>query len=203
IALHAHSYAVVLAQKLEELGYQLSSKCFFDTIEVIADAARVEAIAEKNEINLFYPTEDKVRLSMDEVVTIEELNKIITIFAEAASKPSPRVTEVPSVRGFCPSMNRQTPFLTETIFNRYSSETDMMRYIKKLETRDISLATSMISLGSCTMKLNSATSMMPLSWSEFGNVHPFVPFEQAAGYHEMMNELSSDLAVITGFAAVS
>ena len=203
IALNVHSHAVALADKLREMGYVLTSDCFFDTIEVDADADKIEAIATRHEINLFYPCEDKVRLSIDEVITIEELNKIIAIFAEAVNKEASPITEVKEVTGFCPSMARQTPFLQERIFNKYRSETDMMRYIKKLADRDISLADSMISLGSCTMKLNSASSMMPLSWSEFGNVHPFVPFEQAAGYHELMNGLCSDLAVITGFAAVS
>lgn len=203
IALHAHSYAVELAKQLKGLGYKLSTDCFFDTLNILTDSARIQAIAEKKEINLFYPNDEQVRLSMDEVVTIEELNTILAIFAEAASKPAPVVSEVATVNTTCPSVARNTPFLNEAIFNKYRCEEDMMRYIKKLAGRDISLADSMISLGSCTMKLNSATSMMPLSWGEFGNVHPFIPFEQAAGYHEMMNELNNDLAVITGFAAVS
>lgn len=203
IALHVHSHAAELAKQLQNLGYKLSSTCFFDTLDVEADAIRIQSIAEMNEINLFYPTDERVRISMDEVVNICELNKIIAIFAEAAGKTAPVVSEVQTVKAFCPSMARTTPFLEEAIFNKYHCEEDMMRYIKKLAGRDISLADSMISLGSCTMKLNSASSMMPLSWSEFGNMHPFIPFEQAAGYHEMMAELSNDLAVITGFAAVS
>lgn len=203
IALHAHSYAAELAKHLKAMGYELSSSCFFDTLDVVTDSTRIRSVAERKEINLFYPNDERVRLSMDEVVTVEELNTILSIFAEAASVEAPVVTEVATVRAFCPSMARNTPFLEEKIFNKYHCEEDMMRYIKKLVDRDISLADSMISLGSCTMKLNSASSMMPLSWSEFGNVHPFIPFEQAAGYHEMMNELSNDLAVITGFHAVS
>lgn len=203
IASHVHSHAAELAKQLKQLGYKLTSDCFFDTLDVVTDANRIQSIAERNEINLFYPTDERVRLSMDEVVTIDELNTILAIFAEAAAKPAPVVEQVAAVKAFCPSMARTTPFLEDAIFNKYHCEEDMMRYIKKLVDRDISLADSMISLGSCTMKLNSASSMMPLSWSEFGNVHPFIPFEQAAGYHEMMDELCNDLAVITGFAAVS
>ncbi len=202
IALHAHSYAKELAKQLKALGYTLTNECFFDTLDIETDANAIRAIAERNEINLFYPNDNKVRLSMDEVVTVEELNKLIAIFSEAAGKEAVVVSEV-SEATVCPDMARQTPYLVEEVFNKYHSESDMMRYIKKLADRDISLADSMISLGSCTMKLNPAASMMPLSWSELGNVHPFVPFEQATGYHEMMEGISNDLAVITGFAAVS
>ncbi len=203
IANHIHSHTVALGEALKALGYNLTNSCFFDTLDIQTDSNAIRTIAERNEINLFYPNDNRVRLSMDEVITVAELNKIIAIFAEAASKETITISEVAEVIGFCPSMLRQSPLFEEAIFNKYHCEEDMMRYIKKLADRDISLADSMISLGSCTMKLNSAVSMMPLSWSEFGNVHPFVPREQAIGYHEMMDELNNDLAVITGFAAVS
>lgn len=203
IASNIHAYTHALAESLEKMGYTLASKCYFDTLEVTADAEKVRKIAEKAEINLFYPTETTVRLSLDEVTTLAEVNKLIRIFAEAADKEAVGLKEVNEGVFFCPSMIRQTPFLNEPIFNRYRSETDMMRYIKMLADRDISLADSMISLGSCTMKLNSAVSMMPLSNPAFGNIHPFVPVEQAQGYQELIAELSKDLAAITGFAAVS
>lgn len=204
IALHAHSYAKALATALEALGYKLlNGNCFFDTLTVAAPADKVKAIAEAAEINLFYPNSDSVRLSMDEVVTLKELNTIVAIFAEAAGKKATPITEVKEGIFICDKMSRKSPFLEEKIFNKYSSETDMMRYINKLVKRDISLTDSMISLGSCTMKLNSASSMLPLSSAKWSNVHPFVPVEQAQGYHEMMDNLNHCLAQITGFAAVS
>lgn len=204
IAVHAHSYAVALRNALESMGYKiLTGKCFFDTITVEANAAKVKAIAEDKRINLFYPNSDAVRLSMDEVVTIDELNTIISIFAEAAGKDAPKVAEVKEVAAICDKMSRKTPFLQDPVFNKYHSETDLMRYIHKLVKRDISLTDSMISLGSCTMKLNSASSMMPLSNAKWSNIHPFVPVEQAKGYHKMMDNLNKCLAAITGFAGVS
>ncbi|MEG1937008.1 MAG: aminomethyl-transferring glycine dehydrogenase [Rikenellaceae bacterium] len=204
IAVHVHSYAKALATALESMGYKmLNGACFFDTITVAAPADKVKAIAEAAEINFFYPNDNSVRLSMDEVVTLEELNAIVAIFAEAAGKKATPIKEVKEGVFICDKMTRKTPFLQETIFNLYRSETDLMRYIHKLVRRDISLTDSMISLGSCTMKLNSAASMLPLSSAKWGNVHPFIPFEQAKGYHEMMNGLNHILAQITGFAAVS
>lgn len=204
IALHAHSAAAAVAGAVKELGFSLTTSCFFDTIEVmVEDAEAILAIAESKEVNLFYPSLNKVRISCDEVTTLSEVNTLISIFAEAASKQTITLTKIEEKESFCSSQKRATPFLQEEIFSKYHSETELMRYIKKLEFRDISLANSMISLGSCTMKLNSAASMMPLSLSEFGNIHPFVPESQALGYMELMKELEKDLAAITGFAAVS
>ncbi len=203
IALHAHNHAVTAAGALEAMGYKLSSKNFFDTIEVEADADKVRAEAEAQKINLFYPDSEHVRMSFDEVTTLDEVNTILKIFAKAAGKKSAAVKTLDTSPGIIRELSRMGHILTEETFSKYHSETELMRYIKKLERRDISLADSMISLGSCTMKLNSAVSMMPLSFSEFGNVHPFVPSEQAAGYLEMINSLEKDLAVITGFAATS
>lgn len=203
IANHIYSYTLTLSKALRSLGYTLPQTWFFDTLEVDADVEKVEKIALSKQINLFYTPSGKVRVSMDEVVNLTELNTIISIFAEAAGKTASPVTQVEESPEFCPLMARQTPFLQETIFNKYHSETDLMRYIHKLVKRDISLADSMISLGSCTMKLNSAASMMPISLSGFGNIHPFVPENQREGYTELMRSLEKDLASITGFAAVS
>lgn len=203
IALHAHSSATAAATALETLGYKLSTNNFFDTLEVEAEAEKVKAIAEQHKINFFYPSESKVWMSFDEVTTIAEINTVIAIFAEAAGKESFTIDAITEAVSFDASMLRGSDILTESIFNSYHSETELMRYIKKLERRDISLADSMISLGSCTMKLNSAASMMPITMSEFTNIHPFAPEEQAAGYQEMMRELEKDLATITGFDAVS
>ncbi len=203
IATHAHSNAYAVAMAAEQLGYKLTSKCFFDTIELEADADKVKEVAEKAEVNFFYPTASKVRMSFDEITTLEEVNCVIAILAEVADKAAVVLLEVEDKLSFCSSMARESEILTESVFNKYHSETELMRYIKKLERRDISLANSMIPLGSCTMKLNSAASMMAITMPEFTNMHPFAPVEQAEGYHEMMRGLEKDLATITGFKAVS
>lgn len=203
IALHIHSHAVVLAKSLKEMGYALTSDVIFDTIDVEASSEEIRPIALDHQINLYYPYGDRVRLSIDEVTTLEELNTIVEIFAKAKGVEAAAIASVEEVVSLPEELSRKSEILAESVFNSYHSETELMRYIKKLELRDISLANSMISLGSCTMKLNSAASMMPLSLAGFAGVHPFVPAEQAAGYMAMMDELNSDLAAITGFAAVS
>ncbi len=198
IAHHAHKFAMVLAKKLKEAGYKLASENFFDTIEVQgveAEAIRKKAAAAG--INFFYPAKDRVRISFDEVTTCEEATAIMNIFD---IKQACDCSEDTSKTYLLP---RETEILTESVFKKHRSETEMMRYMKKLERRDISLTHSMISLGSCTMKLNAAVEMMPLSWSEFGNVHPFAPADQVEGYTQLIKELGHDLAVITGFDAIS
>lgn len=203
IALNAHSTAAAVLKAAKGLGYSVVAENIFDTVQIKADAAKVRELAEAKEINFFYPADDTVHMSFDEVTSLEEVNAVIAILAEAAGKTAPVLESIEEKVFFDPKYARETPILTEEIFHKYHNETDLMRYIKKLELRDISLANSMIPLGSCTMKLNSATSMMPLSLAEFGNIHPFVPFSQAKGYQELIENLSNDLAVITGFAAMS
>ena len=203
IALNAHAHAVAVAEGLEKLGYELSTCSIFDTIEVVASAEKIRPLALEQKINFFYVDENLIRMSFDEVSNLAEVNTVLSIFAKAAGKKFTPLKEIVEESHITKSMQRTSAYLTEPVFKKYHSETDMMRYIKKLEHRDISLADSMISLGSCTMKLNPAVTMMPLSWAEFGNIHPFVPADQAEGYMEMINELSKDLATITGFAGVS
>lgn len=203
IALNAHAHAVAVAEGLEKLGYELSTRSIFDTIEVVASAEKIRPLALEQKINFFYVDENLIRMSFDEVSNLAEVNTVLSIFAKAAGKKFTPLKEIVEESHITKSMQRTSAYLTEPVFKKYHSETDMMRYIKKLEHRDISLADSMISLGSCTMKLNPAVTMMPLSWAEFGNIHPFVPADQAEGYMEMINELSQDLATITGFAGVS
>lgn len=203
IAIHIHSYTCALAEAIKGLGYEIKNANFFDTLTIAAPAAKIRKIAEAHRINLFYPNENTVRLSLDEVVNLTELNTLVGIFAEAAGKKPATIKDVKSNLAICSCAARKTPFLQEKIFNKYHSETDLMRYIHRLDKRDISLTNSMISLGSCTMKLNSAASLMPLSWSKFTNIHPFVPTEQAAGYHELMKRLNHILAQITGFDEIS
>ncbi|MBQ0081429.1 MAG: aminomethyl-transferring glycine dehydrogenase [Alistipes sp.] len=198
----AHLAAVTVAKALEDLGYRLSSNSFFDTIEVQADCAVVQSIALEHGMNFFYRGDNVVRLSTDEVTTEDEVNAIISVFAEAKSKKSKKYTivDTPSIPV---ALSRKTAFLTQPVFNKYRSESDIMRYIKSLELRDISLANSMISLGSCTMKLNAAVLMQPLSLPGFQNIHPFAPASQQEGYRILIEELEKDLATITGFSACS
>ena len=201
-AMTAHLAAATVARALEALDYKLSSKEFFDTLEVEAEAAVVQSLALDKGINFFYPSEERVRMSFDEVTTPEEVETVIGIFAAAKGKKTKAVKAV--TESCIPvALRRQSAFLQEPVFNRYRSESALMRYIKRLELRDISLANSMISLGSCTMKLNAAVLMQPLSLAGFQNMHPYAPADQAEGYLAMIAELEHDLATITGLAACS
>lgn len=203
IALNAHSHAAAIAQNIEKLGFKVKNHNFFDTIEIIEiDQEKLQTISVKHGFNFGY-FDEYVRISCDELTTLEEVNKVLAIFAEYAGVATITVDKIEEKIHFDKKFERQTDFLTEEVFKNHRSETKLMRYIKKLEVRDISLANSMISLGSCTMKLNSAVSMMPLSLVEFGNIHPFVPKDQALGYQELIKELDKDLSNITGFAKMS
>ena len=203
IATHAHSCAVAVADALRKLGYNVLNNNIFDTFEVECDSEKIRTIALRNQINLYYPNAEKVHMSFDEVTTVEEVNTVIAIFAEAAGKETIVLNDVEEKIYFAENFVRNTPFLEEPLFNKYHNESDLMRYIKKLERRDISLADSMIPLGSCTMKLNAAAMMMPVTYAEFGNIHPFVPAEQAQGSLEMIESLCHDLSVITGMKATT
>ena len=199
-ALTAHLAALTAAKGIEALGYKLTNTNIFDTIEVEAEASVVESVAEEHRINFYYPSEFKVRLAFDDVTTPQEVEEVVAIFAEAKGRKTKKVAQVTESQSF---MARKSPYLTEPVFNRYRSESELMRYIKQLELRDISLANSMISLGSCTMKLNAAALMQPLSLSGFQNIHPFAPASQHEGYTALIEELENDLATITGFSACS
>ena len=198
-ALNAHTAALTIKEALESMGYVVRTKALFDTLEVEAEASVIQDIALAREINMYYPADDCVRMSFDEVTTDAELQTIVDIFAEARGKKAKAVKRV-EVAAITEDVKRKTEFFTEAIFNSYRTETEMMRYIKKLELRDISLMNSMISLGSCTMKLNAAQLMQPLSLPGFQNMHPFAPADQAEGYRELISNLEGYLATITGFA---
>ena len=198
-ALNAHTAALTVKGALEAMGYVVRTKAVFDTLEVEAEASVIQDIALAREINFYYPADDCVRMSFDEVTTDAELQTVVEIFAEALGKKAKAVKRVEAAT-IADEVARQTEFFTEAIFNSYRTETEMMRYIKKLELRDISLMNSMISLGSCTMKLNAAQLMQPLSLAGFQNVHPFAPADQTEGYRELIANLESYLATITGFA---
>ena len=198
-ALNAHTAALTVKEALESMGYVVRTKALFDTLEVEAEASVIQDIALAREINMYYPADDCVRMSFDEVTTDAELQTIVDIFAEARGKKAKAVKRV-EVAAITEDVKRKTEFFSEAIFNSYRTETEMMRYIKKLELRDISLMNSMISLGSCTMKLNAAQLMQPLSLPGFQNMHPFAPADQAEGYRELISNLEGYLATITGFA---
>ena len=201
-AMTAHSSAVAVKEALEAMGYKLTNKDIFDTLEVEAEAAVVQDIALAAGINFYYPSEGLVRLSFDEVTTPAEVEAVVALFAEAKGKKAKSV-KIGAEMKIPAALQRESAILSEPVFNKYHSESDMMRYIKQLELRDISLANSMISLGSCTMKLNAAAIMQPLSLAGFQNMHPFAPADQTEGYTELIAELEKDLATITGFAGCS
>lgn len=207
IALHAHNAATTIANHLDKLGYKQNVKNIFDSIEVELPAGvKTDMIRRKavdQEINFNYKSNGNIGISTDELTSVNDVNSIIQIFAEVVGKPATTISAIEESNAIPENLKRKSDFLTEKVFNSFHSETEMMRYIKRLERKDIALNHSMISLGSCTMKLNAATEMLPLSWIEFGNIHPFVPTDQAQGYMSLICELEQLLAEITGFDAVS
>jgi glycine dehydrogenase len=203
IATRVHNLAVTAAENIEKLGYSQLNSAYFDTILIKADAVKIKEIAEKNEVNFYYPSSDAVAISLNEATNLDDVNTIISIFAEAAKKETIKATHFSETVNIPGTVERKTDFLKNEVFNSYHSETDMMRYIKKLERKDLSLNHSMISLGSCTMKLNAASEMLPLSYPQWGNIHPFVPIEQAEGYQIVLKRLEQQLTEITGFAGTS
>ncbi|WP_335965987.1 aminomethyl-transferring glycine dehydrogenase [Galbibacter sp. PAP.153] len=203
IADKVHNSTVALANTLAKLGYGQLNESYFDTILIKADVQQVKSIAELEEVNFLYIGNDQVAISLNEATTLADLNKIVQIFADAAGKNTISIDALIEDRAILNGSARVSSFLDNEVFNAYHSETALMRYIKKLERKDLALNHSMISLGSCTMKLNAASEMLPLSWDEWGNIHPFVPVEQAAGYQEVLKTLEEQLNVITGFAGTS
>ncbi len=203
IATKVHNSAATLAVELEKLGFEQANKNYFDTIAIKTDATKIKFLAESREVNFYYPDEETVSISLNETTTLKDINKIIGIFAEAGKKKTKKITKLLTGNKIPNEVSRKTKFLQHDVFNNYHSETDLMRYIKKLERKDLSLNHSMISLGSCTMKLNAAAEMLPLSDPMWGNMHPFVPVEQAEGYQTVLRKLEKQLTEITGFAGTS
>jgi glycine dehydrogenase len=233
MATRVHALAVTLAQMLSQIGFEQKNAHFFDTLLIDArDEATFNAIkhaAEDARVNLRYAPNHHVGIALDETTTSKDLAVVAAVFAHAASaaqaaasrpagskQPSSLnvsfgignkavvlASPQPAALRYPESIARRTPFLTHPVFNTHHSETEMMRYIRSLERKDIGLDTSMIALGSCTMKLNAASEMLPITWPEFSRLHPFVPVEQTAGYQQVFTELEATLREITGFAAVS
>jgi glycine dehydrogenase len=204
IANRIHALATTLADALKKLGYSITNQHHFDTIHVKEEhASRIREIAEKNHLNLFVET-NAVTIALDETTTLADLELLVTVFAEAKGISTPPSNLSISEKEVLPaSLKRSSSYLLHPVFHQHRSETQMMRYLKFLENKDLSLNTSMISLGSCTMKLNAATELIPVSWPEFSQIHPFAPADQWEGYQHIINELSTWLNDITGFSATS
>jgi len=204
IATNTHITAVALQKGLTELGYKVNEGLVFDTVTVFTDTAEealIRSNAEAANTNFFYRTDGSISISTDELTTAEDVQNILNLFAESVAKTAPEATLGNNIHSH--ALARTSAFLTHPVFNTHHSETEIMRYISKLERKDIGLNFSMISLGSCTMKLNAASEMMPLSRPEFNAIHPFAPLNQVKGYVEILTELEQYLSEITGFDAVS
>ncbi|TKK70802.1 aminomethyl-transferring glycine dehydrogenase [Ilyomonas limi] len=195
-----------LAETLEELGFKNENQFYFDTIKIKGDAATIRPIAENAQINFRYLEDGTIGISLDETTTQKDVLDIAYVFASLKDLADIAVsfdTEGYELKGLPAFAKRTSPYLTHPVFNIHRNETQMMRYLKQLENKDLSLNTSMISLGSCTMKLNAATEMIPVTWPAFSHLHPFVPADQAQGYQYIIEELSKYLCKITGFDACS
>jgi len=202
IAGKVHRGAVTVASRLKELGLALNSETYFDTISVQADSAAIRSTAESDGINFYYPDATTVSISINEATSLKDLQNIVSVFESYTGNSATPITALEEAT-IPAAMARDTEFMTHQVFNSYHSETELMRYIKKLERKDLALNHSMISLGSCTMKLNAAAEMLPLSDYRWGNMHPFVPVAQAEGYQQMLKKLEEQLTEITGFAGTS
>jgi len=205
IADQIHFKTNALHDALKILGFDVVEESVFDTVKIRMhenDKKSLMLLMRDYGINLNYFSEGIVSVSIDETSTLDKMQKLLDAFATFLNKQSFKIL-VKEEYSIPQELLRKDEILKEEVFNKYHTETELMRYIKRLERKDLSLTHSMISLGSCTMKLNAATQMLPLSWAEWGNVHPFVPTEQAGGYQEMIKELEKDLAEITGFAGTS
>ena len=195
-----HLKAVYLKRSLESIGLQIKYSKYFDTVTVLCESKKIKELADLKKINFCFLSNNEISISVNEKTNMKDLKEIISVFEEFMNKES-SIEEFPTDIEFI--NERKSDILSHPVFNSYHSETSLMRYIKSLENKDLSLTQSMISLGSCTMKLNSASEMIPLSWSEWNSIHPFVPVDQAKGYHEVINRLEEYLSEITGFAATS
>lgn len=204
IANRIHSMAKMLDKQLQHLGFSQSNSYYFDTLCIPTDQfLEIKETAEKAEINFFY-TQNAVQISLNETTTQKDLEQILRIFAGISGRSLAKLEETEAdFSKIPPQLTRASQFLTHPVFNSFHTESLMMRYIKRLENKDLSLVHSMISLGSCTMKLNAAAEMIPVSWAEFGQLHPFAPAEQTKGYQKIFTELERWLSDCTGFAACS
>ena len=203
IAKNIHQQTTILAEGLKQLGYSITNEYFFDTLRVDVANRTMEDIlsaCELHSINLRIFDNNTVGISLDETTTTEDIQDILNIFA--GNSPTP-ATSLVSPTSLPANLCRESSYLTHPVFNSYHSETELLRYLHKLESKDLSLTTSMIPLGSCTMKLNATSEMIPVTWPEFGKLHPFAPLSQTHGYQVLFEQLEEWLAEITGFAGIS
>ncbi|MFN8806240.1 MAG: aminomethyl-transferring glycine dehydrogenase [Bacteroidota bacterium] len=206
IAGRIHGLTKTLASGIEALGLKQLNKTYFDTLKISgADSNKVRSIAENHGVNFRYFSDGTIGISLDETTSISSLKNIFSILSESLSKGSVtlKLQEGELVIDWPSSLKRTSPFLTHPVFSSHHSEHEMLRYIKKLENKDLSMVHSMISLGSCTMKLNATTEMIPVTWPELGQIHPFAPSNQTEGYAEMITNLENWLKEVTGFTGVS
>ncbi|MDX1638095.1 MAG: aminomethyl-transferring glycine dehydrogenase, partial [Balneolaceae bacterium] len=209
IAERIHGLTKTAAKALQQLGFEIENTHFFDTLKVCTAKTQQQSIrvqALKQKVNFRYYEDGCIGIAFDEVKDLDDVNQVIDIFAKATGKETavdiPAISESVTVN-YPGRLSRTTDYLQHPVFNLYHSEHEMLRYLKQLENRDLSLVHSMISLGSCTMKLNATAEMIPLSWPEFTKLHPFAPVEQAKGYHDLFRKLKQQLRAITGLDAVS
>lgn len=204
IANKVHDNTRRVSQILDNLGFEQLNSSFFDTLKVkVKNASQLKKVAEQRAINFNYIDDNTISISLNEAFSEKDIKPLVSCFIESQHIKGD-ISFNEDLKLVIPNnLQRRSPFLEQVEFNTYHSETQLMRYIKKLERKDLALNHSMISLGSCTMKLNAASEMLPLSWANWGNIHPFVPLDQAKGYQIMLQELESQLNVITGFAATS
>jgi len=205
IATRINKLTSILKDEILKCGYKVINQYFFDTITITVDKLKQDEIrkrAEAKEINFWYD-ENIISISLDETVDFDTLYDIVSVFNPDVNKKSLKEFAINAKTSLPKTLIRESNFLTQKVFNSYRSETEMLRYIKSLEQKDLSLTGSMIPLGSCTMKLNATTEMLGITWEEFANIHPFVPLNQAEGYQFLIKELSEDLKKITGFKGVT
>ncbi len=198
-----HSHASSLSEALSKMGFKNLNETFFDTIRVEVKKQKIIKIAEEKEINFYYPDENTVSISINETTNLNDLSDIVEVFSLYSKSESKEKLKLSQSKYIPEKYIRGSSFMKNEVFHKYHSETKLMRYIKSLESKDLALNRSMISLGSCTMKLNAASQMLPLSWNRWGNIHPYVPIKQAEGYIYILNKLEKQLAEITGFDSVS
>ncbi|MEJ2003839.1 MAG: aminomethyl-transferring glycine dehydrogenase, partial [Cyclobacteriaceae bacterium] len=206
IACRIHGLTRMLDDGLKKLGVNQKNENYFDTLYIeSAGSENIRKKAEAKELNFRYFADGHIGISLHELATVTDIEEILAVFAEAAGAGTPdiRTGEDEIELNWPEDLRRINEFMTHPVFNSFRTEHEMLRYMKKLENKDLSLVHSMISLGSCTMKLNATTEMIPVTWPEFGSLHPFAPTEQAAGYSEMFDDLKAWLREITGFAGIS
>jgi glycine dehydrogenase len=207
IAEDIHKLTCILASEISKMGYQVINKYYFDTLTIklpgSVDINKIRAGAESNSFNFRYSDKNTIGISIDETTTIKHVKTILDVFAFPNGSRVSEIQIEPKRNGYPESLKRTSDFLTHPVFNSHHSETEMMRYMKFLENKDLALNRTMIPLGSCTMKLNAAAELFSLSWPEFGEIHPFAPASQVTGYLELIKDLENDLCEITGFDAMS